>query len=152
MPVVTPSTEAIVSRVTAGGTGQAASTTTTSEAPLLVYASQGGAPYLMSRRDLLAPTENERHKFRQLADQWREQTRAVSSDSDIVANFAYHQIMGMGERALPFIFDEMQTHGGRWFWALRAITGENPVRPEDRGNVRRMTATWLEWARVHDYV
>jgi len=58
----------------------------------------------------------------------------------------------MGERALPLIFEEMQGHGGRWFWALRAITGENPVRPEDRGNVRRMTEAWLEWAHERDYV
>lgn len=106
----------------------------------------------MSQRDLYAPTDAERQKFQRLANQWREQTRALSSDSDIVANFAYHQIIGMGERALPLIFDEMQAHGGRWFWALRAITGDNPVRPEDRGNVRRMTQTWLEWARRHDYV
>ncbi len=106
----------------------------------------------MSQRDLYAPTDVERQKFQRLANQWREQTRALSSDSDIVANFAYHQIIGMGERALPLIFDEMQAHGGRWFWALRAITGENPVRPEDRGNVRRMTQTWLEWARGHNYV
>ena len=69
-----------------------------------------------------------------------------------MANFAYQQIIGMGERALPLIFDEMQAHGGRWFWALRAITGENPVRPEDRGDARRMTQTWLEWAREHNYV
>jgi hypothetical protein len=125
---------------------------TASTAQLMIWDVRGGTPYLMSRRDLLAQTENERHKFRRLADQWREQTRALSSDSDIVANFAYHQIMAMGERALPLIFEEMEAHGGRWFWALRAITGENPVRPEDRGNVRRMTEVWLEWARRHEYV
>lgn len=103
-------------------------------------------------RDVYAPTDAERVKFRRLADQWRKETRALSSDSDIVANFAYYQIIGMGERALPLIFEEMQAHGGRWFWALRAITGENPVKREERGNVRRMTETWLEWARERNYV
>lgn len=98
------------------------------------------------------PTAADEQRFQRLADQWREQTRALSSDSDIVGNFSYYQIIGMGERALPLIFEEMRAHGGRWFWALRAITGENPVRPEDRGNVRRMTETWLEWAREHQYV
>jgi hypothetical protein len=106
----------------------------------------------MSNPAVPMPSARDEQKFRQLADRWRMETRALSSDSDIVANFAYHQIIGMGERALPLIFDEMRAHGGRWYWALRAITGENPVRLEDRGNVRRMTETWLEWARRHNYV
>jgi hypothetical protein len=117
-----------------------------------VWAVRVWMPQVVIERNRHEPTEVHRLRFQRLADIWREQTRALSSDSDIVANFAYHQIIGMGERALPLIFNEMQAHGGRWFWALRAITGENPVRPEDRGNVRRMTETWLEWARQHDYV
>jgi len=107
---------------------------------------------VVSSRIIPIPTAEDAEKFTRLASQWREETRALSSDSDIVANFKYHQIMGMGERALPLIFEEMEAHGGRWFWALRAITGENPVRPEDRGNVRRMTEAWLEWWRGHEYV
>ena len=90
--------------------------------------------------------------FRALADKWRLETRMLSSDSDIAANFSYHQIIGMGEKALPLIFREMRERGGRWFWALRAITRQNPIRPEDRGNVRRMTEAWLEWGRRHKYV
>lgn len=91
-------------------------------------------------------------EFKVLSDQWRRETRMLSSDSDIAASFAYHQIIGMGEKALPLIFREMQERGGRWFWALRAITRQNPVRPEDRGNVRSMTQAWLEWGRQHNYV
>jgi hypothetical protein len=91
-------------------------------------------------------------EFHNLADQWRRETRMLSSDSDIAANFAYYQIIGMGEKALPLIFREMQERGGRWFLALRAITRQNPVSPEDRGNVRRMTQAWLEWGRQHNYV
>ena len=113
---------------------------------------QQGTVTIVSSRVIPIPTAEDAEKFTRLSNRWREETRAVSSDSDIVANFAYHQIMGMGERVLPLIFEELETHGGRWFWALRAITGENPVRPEDRGNVRRMTETWLEWARERDYV
>ena len=91
-------------------------------------------------------------EFRALADKWRRETRLLSSDSDIAANFAYHQIIGMGEKALPLIFREMQERGGRWFWALRAITRKNPVKPEDRGNVRKMIQAWLEWGKQHKYV
>ena len=59
----------------------------------------------------------------------------------------YQAIIGMGETALPFILDEMRQRDGHWFWALRAITGENPVPPEHRGNVEAMTQDWLQWAR-----
>ncbi len=60
---------------------------------------------------------------------------------------AYQAIIGMGRTALPFIFEELHQRGGHWFWALRAITGENPVPPEHRGNVEAMTQDWLRWAR-----
>jgi hypothetical protein len=113
---------------------------------------QQGTVTVVSSRLVPIPTAEDAEKFTRLASRWREETRAVSSDSDIVASFAYHQIIGMGERALPLIFEEMAAHGGRWFWALRAITGENPINPQDRGNVRRMTEAWLEWAREHEYV
>lgn len=90
--------------------------------------------------------------FHLLADRWRRETRQLSSDSDIAGKFAYHQIIGMGENVLPLIFTELQERGGRWYWALRAITRQNPVRPEDRGNVRRMTDAWLQWGRDQGYV
>ena len=32
-----------------------------------------------------------------------------------------------------------------WFPALKSISGEDPVPPEDRGKVRRMTKAWLAW-------
>jgi hypothetical protein len=135
------------SRITTADTGQSVSIITQSTLDL-----QSNIVTVVSSRPISIPTVEDAAKFARLASQWREETRALSSDSDIVANFNYHQIMGMGERALPLIFDEMEAHGGRWFWALRAITGENPVRPEDRGNVRRMTEAWLEWARERKYV
>lgn len=144
MPIVTPSEP--VSTTTAN----------TQQRELVITQSWLDMPTnkvtVVSSRVGLFPTLADEQKFQRLADKWREETRALSSDSDIMANFAYHQIIGMGERALPLIFEEMQAHGGRWFWALRAITGENPVKREDRGNVRRMTETWLEWARERDYV
>jgi hypothetical protein len=91
-------------------------------------------------------------EFRALADQWRRETMMMSSTSDIVSNFAYHQIIGMGEKAIPPILRELQESGGHWFWALRAITRTNPVKPEDRGNVRKMAQAWLEWGRRRGYV
>jgi hypothetical protein len=145
MPVVTPSMEAV-----------SVTTANTQRQELVITRSSLDIPTntvtVVSSRRVAVLTVEDEERFRQLASKWREETRALSSDSDIVANFAYYQIIGMGERALPLIFEEMKAHGGRWFWALRAITGENPVRSENRGNVRRMNEAWLEWARQHDYV
>jgi len=153
MAVSTPSTEAVV--VTVAGTDQQASiTTTTSQAPLLVYSSQGGAPYLMSRRDLLAPTTNERQKFRRLADRWREETFFSSSITNNLFHPAYLKITAMGEKALPLILRELEERGGQWFMALRNIVDEDeyPDKPNDIGKPKELKEAWLEWGHRNDYL
>jgi hypothetical protein len=59
---------------------------------------------------------------------------------------AYQQIIGMGPVALPFLLRALRRRPEHWFWALKAITGADPVQPEHRGQVRMMAADWLEWA------
>ena len=56
---------------------------------------------------------------------------------------AYQQIIGMGAEALPFIFRELQKEPDHWFWALHAITGENPVSKNAAGDLKAMTSTGL---------
>lgn len=106
---------------------------------------------LMQAREVDPELEGE---FRALADQWRAETMHLSSTTEKAMNFAYQQIIGMGKEVLPLILRELQLRGGHWFWALSVITRgrENPVRPEDRGNVRRMTQAWLEWGRQKGYL
>jgi hypothetical protein len=36
----------------------------------------------------------------------------------------------------------------QWFWALQAITEEDPVPPPSRGKVREMALAWIEWGRT----
>lgn len=88
-------------------------------------------------------------KFSDLSAKWRKEIVAVSSSAEIVMNFNYQQIIGMGREALPYIFEDLQTNGGHWFWALRAITSANPVASEDRGNIAKMTQSWLEWWKTN---
>lgn len=88
-------------------------------------------------------------KFQQLVKQWQTERGAMSSITEAVLCPAYQRIVGMGESALPFIVAQLRSEGDepdQWFWALKAITGADPVRPEDRGNYPRMSAAWLEWA------
>ena len=55
----------------------------------------------------------------------------------------------MGSAALPFIFSELEREPDNWFWALKAITGEDPVPEEHRGDVALMAKDWLAWAQSH---
>ncbi len=91
------------------------------------------------------------HRFGDLARQWKESTAFMSSTTDMVMHPAYQQIIGMGPEVLPLILAELRRQPGQWFWALKAITGEDPVDPADRGKVRRMAQAWLEWARLRGY-
>lgn len=92
------------------------------------------------------PTE-----FRELADRWRAETGMLSSASQRAMHPAYQAIIGMGKDAVPLILTELRKEPDHWFWALRAITRQNPIRAEDRGYVDRMANRWLEWGRAEGY-
>lgn len=76
----------------------------------------------------------------------------LSSSTEKAVHPAYQRIIGLGPAVVPLVLRELEQHGGHWFWALRALTGENPVRPEDAGQVRKMTESWLEWGRQRGLV
>jgi hypothetical protein len=89
--------------------------------------------------------------FKQLADTWHDETGGLSSPSQIAAHPAYQRIIGMGEQALPFIFEDLRERGGQWYVALRTITGASPVSPKASGRVRVVREVWLQWSREHGY-
>jgi hypothetical protein len=89
--------------------------------------------------------------FIKLAHQWRSETKHMSLMSDIILHTAYQQIIGMGADAVPFILEELSKEPEHWFWALRSITGVNPIKPEDRGRLKKMAEAWLDWGKQHGY-
>lgn len=89
--------------------------------------------------------------FMRLAKQWERETRHMSLLSDIVSHPAYQQIIDIGPEVIPLILEELRQEPNYWFSALRAITGDNPVKPEDRGRLQKMTQAWLEWGKQHGY-
>ena len=91
-------------------------------------------------------------RFRELAEVWREETECHSAPDVIFGNPAYREIIALGPAVVPLILADLARTQSHWFWALREITGENPIRPEDRGNVPRMTERWLEWGRARSLV
>ena len=85
-------------------------------------------------------------EFQSLSAKWRRETALCSSVTEIALNPAYQQIIEMGKRVLPLIFGELRREPDHWFWALQAITGEDPVPEEDAGDLEAMAADWLAWA------
>jgi len=92
-------------------------------------------------------------RFQWLKDQWRnERNPIVSSVETLTRSKSYQEIIGLGEKAIPFILSELRSEGDEpdhWFPALAAITGENPVPPESRGRIQEMALAWLKWGETH---
>ncbi len=91
-------------------------------------------------------------EFSRMTHQWRAETAFSSSLTEMAGHPAYQRIIGMGRLALPMIFRELATESDHWFWALKAITGCDPVPPSHRGNIESMAADWLAWGRSRGYV
>lgn len=88
-------------------------------------------------------------KFQCLVVQWGVERGAMSSITEAAMCPAYQSIIGMGPSAVPLILAELRLEGDepdQWFWALKAITGADPVSDEDRGDFVAMARAWFEWA------
>ena len=80
-----------------------------------------------------------------------EKTINLSSFDQMVAHPAYVAIIAMGKRAVPFLLAEIKTSPNHWFFALRKITGANPIPKTAAGNLRKMTEAWLKWGKKNGY-
>ena len=89
--------------------------------------------------------------FESFALTWGIDNRHNSNAQDIAQHPSYQRIVGMGKDALPMIFKQMRKKPGHWFLALQAITGINPVAPENRGDIVAMTGDWLKWGSDHGF-
>lgn len=87
-------------------------------------------------------------RFEALAQRWREDTEFHSAASALFMHPAYQEIIGLGPAVLPLILADLRESRDHWFWALRAITGENPVPADERGKVERMAERWLDWGHA----
>jgi hypothetical protein len=90
-------------------------------------------------------------KFIRLRDQWKANRGHHSDTVSLVIHPAYQQIIGMGPEVIPLLLRELATAPDRWYWALRAITCEDPVPPEARGNSKAMAQAWLKWGKEQGY-
>ena len=91
--------------------------------------------------------ESFQHEFALHAAKWAADTAHLSSIEEAASHPSYRRIMQMGDSVIPLILKELQVRPNQWFRALRILTGENPIKQQDAGNVRKMVDAWLEWGR-----
>ena len=84
-------------------------------------------------------------RFRRLVAEWKQQSRYLSNTAQMAMLKPYQRIIGMGWPVVTLILEELRREPDQWFWALEAITEENPVPPEAAGQVRRMAQAWIDW-------
>jgi|GEM_PF-1981092 len=86
-------------------------------------------------------------QFTELTREWKRETLISSSATEMALNPHYQRIIGLGNRVIPLILKELERELDHWFWALTAITGENPIPAEHAGDLERMRDDWLEYGR-----
>ena len=102
--------------------------------------------------DVSNDDDEERSTFEELAKEWkRSRSRGVDLE-EMVMNSAYQRIIGMGKSAIPFLLDRLAEKPDHWFWALFAISGDNPVPPDHEGKLSLMAESWLAWGRDRGYL
>ena len=92
-----------------------------------------------------------RQRFTQLADQWERETVFMSNPARAAKHPAHREIVSMGESAVPLLLERMQAQGGHWDYALADITGADPVKRSDWGNIAAIQASWLKWGEANGY-
>jgi hypothetical protein len=93
-----------------------------------------------------------RERFQRLAAEWKEQSRYLSNTAQMAMLRPYQRIIGMGLPVVPLILEELQREPNQWFWALEAITEENPVPQEAAGKVALMAQAWIDWGKQHGFL
>jgi hypothetical protein len=87
-------------------------------------------------------------QFNKLSAQWKADIGPESTTVRIMTHPAYLEIIKLGEGVIPFILKDLQKHPNHWFIALKALANNfSPVKPEDAGNIKKMTKAWLKWGK-----
>lgn len=106
--------------------------------------------------DLLEKYESETShietQFNQLAETWYRETLHSSAYLDKILHPAYQRIIGLGKDVIPLILRELQDAPAEWFWALRALTGEDVATPEMAGKRDEIAKAWIKWGEENEYI
>jgi|SRR5208282_320171 len=84
--------------------------------------------------------------FNGLVKKWKEETGGYSLTSQKYAHPAYQSILVLGSEVVPFILRDLQTNGGRWFEALKALTKRDDItKPSD--SYEDAVKAWIAWGK-----
>jgi hypothetical protein len=100
---------------------------------------------ISTRQDLKA-------RFTQFAKQWKSESRHIANADQMAMFQSYKNIISMGDPVIPLILEELRREPDHWFWALEAITLENPVPEEAMGNIEAMARAWIQWGIKMGYI
>jgi len=98
------------------------------------------------------PPEILEAELRQLAAEWKRSRGVASSITRLAMLPPYQRIIGKGKDAVPFLLRELAREPDHWFWALTAITGENPVPEQAAGDLQAMARAWIAWGTARGYI
>jgi len=82
--------------------------------------------------------------FDKLYKKWQDETQFDSFIGDPYHK-SYDKIIKYGYRAVPYIINKIKEEPSLIFVALIRITGETPIKEENKGNVKKMAEDWIEW-------
>ena len=88
--------------------------------------------------------------FREQVNLWKDQTGHLSSVTRAIAHPTYLRIIGLakyssGHEIERLLLQELESEPDHWFAALNAVTGEDPVKPEQ--DFDEAVSAWLAWGR-----
>lgn len=88
--------------------------------------------------------------FREEVERWKDATGHLSSITKAIAHPSYLRIIGLAKYSTNneierLLLRELESDPDHWFAALNAVTGEDPVKPED--DFDEAVAAWLDWGR-----
>jgi len=86
-------------------------------------------------------------QFRALVTAWQAAAPPWLDPAARIAHPTFRAIVALGKPAIPLLLKQLEIDRDFWFYALREITGENPVRWWKRGNVDAMSRAWIAWGR-----
>jgi hypothetical protein len=93
-----------------------------------------------------------RKKFYKLANKWKKQTAYLSNTKYIHKNKNCLELIKMGEKIIPLIFDELKKGDFWWFYLIRLILNDGPKIPlECSGKIDKLTTLYLNWGKERGF-
>ena len=84
-------------------------------------------------------------EFTSLKDKWINETLIVSDPTELYSNENYQKIISLGDDIIPLLIKDMYNFKGDWSYALKKITGDNPVKKESKGKIDEIKKDWIDW-------